>query len=112
MEVTLLEKKRFRRTFAVQFDDDPDEHFVEYRGDGLGYESVWIDGDEAMRKSGATMVPRFEFSLGAHDHVLVIEIQASFWLNALGPLYWGGLKRFSLYVDDQRVYADGKDVER
>jgi hypothetical protein len=111
MEVTLLEKNRFRRTFAVQFDDDPEEHFVEYHGDGMGHESVWIDGAEAVRESGVTgMVPRFEFSIGAHD--LIMEIQASFWLNALGPMYWGGLKRFAFYIDDQLVYADGKGIDR
>jgi len=102
-DILLIEKSRVRRSFRLILDGE--ERYLEYRGDGMGYESVHLDGYEVMQATGAfKMVPEFEFEVDSHS--VRFEIDSGFWLSLLGPLSPVGLKRFAVYVDDQCIYEE------
>ena len=108
MEIHLIELSRVRRTFTVSFGER--DHVVAYHGDGMGYESVVVNGMEIMRESsGFEMTPRFEFAL--EGHLLRFEIRSGFWMNLLGPIWPGHLERFAFAVDDEVVYEDRKGMK-
>jgi hypothetical protein len=70
---------------------------VEYDGRGMGYESVRVDGSEAVRTpSYSWFVPRFEFTVGS----LPARVEVRVW-----P--WLSMRAIRLYVNNRPVYAEG-----
>ena len=109
MEIFLIEKSKVRRTFKVIVDKE--EHIIEYRGDGLGFESAFLDGREVVQhESFFKMAPLFEFDLKSHK--VKIEVESGFCMNLLGPLWPGHLAMFRLCIDGTMLYEDrsGKEI--
>lgn len=91
---TLVEKKwLFRRLNVVT----PEGVFeVAYDGTGAGYESVWIDGNLAVKKTSYLWyVPEFDFKIGCLP--AKINVRISWRLE---------ISFFSLEVDERQLYSE------
>jgi hypothetical protein len=98
MIIAKLEESRWlRREFDVF---TPQGLFrVVYVGDGIGYEEVLVSGEVACHKSTHFWyAPEFNFTIG--EYSALIEVRVSIWLT---------IRSFSLEVDGQQVYFEGKE---
>lgn len=90
----LKERSHLRRLLEVETSEGI--YFVEYNGNGLGYESVYVNGREAVKSvSMLWFVPRLEFRLGR----LPCAIEVRIW-----P--WLGFRYFALEVDGVIAYEE------
>jgi hypothetical protein len=96
MRAALIRSSWLRRVLEVRTDDG--WFLVEYNGRGLGYESVWVNGELALSSTSLMwFVPRFDFSLGPRP--AVVEVRVWPWLT---------IRSFRLTVDDVVLYAEGR----
>ena len=106
--VELAASGQVTRTLRVTAKDAA--YLVEYRGDGMGSESVWVDGEMAAKvRSVSRMTPRIDFEMGAHR--ASVHIRTVWWRDFLPPL-WARLEAFVLEVDGEAIYVEGDWLAR
>jgi hypothetical protein len=104
LRATVLDRGYAARTLRLA---GPVVATVEYRGYGLGYESVYVNRRLAARVShqGPEMcAPRIEFEVGSGGRTVPAAIEVSMW-----P--WFKIRQFRLMVDGLVVYSEGDTPE-
>ena len=99
LECHLLETRWLYRRFEVV---TPEGQFiVEYDGRGMGYESIRVNGIEAVRlPSYLWYVPRFEFMIGTIPAILEVRV----WI-------WMAVKSLTLSMASTLLYDEGGHQE-
>jgi hypothetical protein len=95
---TLQQRSWLKRVLKVT---TPEGIFtVEYNGRGIGFETVYVNGVNAIRRrSGLWFVPRFEFFLGSYAAEL--EVHVSLWLT---------ITELRLWVEKGLIYQDNGEL--
>jgi hypothetical protein len=104
-EVTLQKAKWVIRHLRVATDEG--SWLVEYRGYYFGSEAVFVDGRLAQEKPSVWgMVPRFEFPVGPHQAVLLLEF------TRMWTVFWPKISSLTLELDGEVVYREGHELPR
>ena len=102
-KVELLVKKPVIRVLRIS--GPIGSHLVEYRGDGVGSESVWVDKTVAARTASIyRMTPRFDFAIGSR--AASIQLRTTWWRDLLPP-WFARLEAFMVKIDGEAIYVEG-----